>query len=122
MIMCNGAEEVGQAAEPTQSVSMVVHDLRVQVGVVLGYSQLILDETEGSLDPEHREFLRLILSAARSLNRLINEHLGASVPEHDPSKRRTAVYGQAAAQQGGGAPCATASSPEGPTAQEGPLA
>ena len=111
----------GREAPPRKTLSVVVHDLRVQIGVILGYSQLLLDEADASLNPEHREFVTLILTAARSLNRLVDEHLDLPVLPPPAAQRRTPGHNEADARPGVGSPWATAPGPGGPAAQEGRL-
>ncbi len=62
-------------------LGMAAHDLRKPAGVVLSTSELLLDELEGSLDDENREFLRFLVDAAAEMVRLIADFLDVSVIE-----------------------------------------
>lgn len=62
-------------------LGMAAHDLRKPVGVIMTYSEFVLDEAGPQLAPEHREFLRTCLNAATGMRRVIDEFLDLSVIE-----------------------------------------
>ncbi|MEI6632312.1 MAG: HAMP domain-containing sensor histidine kinase [Chlamydiota bacterium] len=62
-------------------IGMAAHDLRNPVGVIMIYSQLVLDAAGGCLGDEQRGFLRAILAAAAGMKRLIDNFLDVSVIE-----------------------------------------
>jgi signal transduction histidine kinase len=62
-------------------LGMAAHDLRKPIGVVMTYSEFVLDEAGGQLAPEHREFLRTCLAAAAGMKRLIDNFLDVSLIE-----------------------------------------
>ena len=95
-----GPERLAPQPELTKPLSVVVHDLRVQIGIVLGYSQLILEEAEATLNSEHREFLGLILAAGRALNGLVEDHLTVQVRKQRLASPPSAVAGAPEASPG----------------------
>ena len=64
-----------------QFLGMAAHDLRKPIGVIMTYSEFVLDEAGGQLSEEHREFLRICLAAATGMKRLIDGFLDLSVIE-----------------------------------------
>jgi signal transduction histidine kinase len=62
-------------------IGMAAHDLRKPVGVVMTYSEFVLDEAGDRLGDEQRGFLRASLAAAANMKRLIDNFLDVSVIE-----------------------------------------
>ncbi len=62
-------------------IGMAAHDLRKPVGVIMTYSEFVLDEAGDRLDDEQRGFLRTSLAAAVGMKRLIDNFLDVSVIE-----------------------------------------
>jgi signal transduction histidine kinase len=62
-------------------IGMAAHDLRRPIGVIMTYSEFVLDEAGDRLDDEQRGFLRATLSAATGMKRLIDNFLDVSVIE-----------------------------------------
>ncbi len=75
-------------------IGMAAHDLRKPVGVIMTYSEFLLDEAGDRLDDEQRGFLRTSLAAAAGMKRLIDNFLDVSVIESGHlrlERSRTAV-------------------------------
>ena len=64
-----------------QFLGMAAHDLRAPAGLIITYSEFLLDEAGKTLSEEHREFLRVCLSSALGMKRLIENFLDVSVIE-----------------------------------------
>jgi len=64
-----------------QFLGMAAHDLRKPVGVIMTYSEFVLDEAGPALSAEHRKFLQTCLAAAVGMKRLIDDFLDLSVIE-----------------------------------------
>ena len=64
-----------------QFLGMAAHDLRCPVGLIINYSEFVLDEAGERLSAEHREFLRISLAAATGMKQLIESFLDLSVIE-----------------------------------------
>jgi signal transduction histidine kinase len=62
-------------------IGMAAHDLRKPVGVVLTYSEFVLEEAGDRLGEEHRGFLRTSLAAAAGMKKLIDSFLDVAVIE-----------------------------------------
>jgi signal transduction histidine kinase len=62
-------------------LGMAAHDLRKPVGLIMTYSEFVLDEAGPQLTPEHREFLRTCLTAATGMRQVIDDFLDLSVIE-----------------------------------------
>ncbi len=56
-------------------ISVVSHDLRTPLTSIMGYLELVLDESEGPLTPEQRGFLEVIERNADRLLALVNDLL-----------------------------------------------
>ncbi len=56
-------------------ISVVSHDLRTPLTSIMGYLELVLDESEGPLTPEQRGFLEVIERNANRLLVLVNDLL-----------------------------------------------
>jgi signal transduction histidine kinase len=57
----------------------ISHDMRAPLRSMQGFSQILLEECEGQLSPEHQSFLRKINSGALRLDRLIQDVLNYSL-------------------------------------------
>jgi signal transduction histidine kinase len=77
----SNAELSGLNELKNQFLGMAAHDLRRPVGLVMAYSQFVLDEAGDALSDEHREFLSLILSSSESMKRLIDDFLDVAMIE-----------------------------------------
>jgi len=64
-----------------QFLGMAAHDLRNPIGLILNYSEFVLDEAGPRLSEEHREFLQVCVSASERMKRLIDNFLDVSVIE-----------------------------------------
>lgn len=64
-----------------QFLGMAAHDLRKPVGVVMTYTEFVLDEAGDQLSEEHRQFLQTCLKAATGMKRLIDDFLDVAVIE-----------------------------------------
>lgn len=64
-----------------QFLGMAAHDLRAPVGLIINYSEFVLDEAGAQLSAEHRGFLQTCLAAATGMNHLIENFLDVSVIE-----------------------------------------
>ncbi len=64
-----------------QFLGMAAHDLRAPVGLVINYSEFVLDEAGATLAAEHREFLQISLAAATGMQQLIESFLDLAVIE-----------------------------------------
>jgi signal transduction histidine kinase len=64
-----------------QFLGMAAHDLRAPVGLIINYSEFVLDEAGEQLSEEHREFLQICLNSAEDMQRLIESFLDFSVIE-----------------------------------------
>ena len=63
-----------------QFLGMAAHDLRNPLGLIMNYSEFVLDEAD-ELSSEHREFLQICLTAAVRMMQLIDGFLDVSVIE-----------------------------------------
>ena len=59
-------------------VAMISHELRTPLNVILGYSDLLLEDTFGPLHPDQREILRTIHGRGHELLQLIRDVLDLS--------------------------------------------
>ena len=62
-------------------LGMAAHDLRKPLGIIIGYTNLVLEETEGRLLEEERGFLSTVLSVSEDMTKLIDDFLDLSVIE-----------------------------------------
>ncbi len=62
----------------SEFISNVSHDLRTPLTAILGYSELLLEESEAPLTPFQEESLRLIMGSGQRLLRLVDDLLDAS--------------------------------------------
>jgi signal transduction histidine kinase len=62
-----------------QFLGMAAHDLRKPVGIVMAYSDFLIDEAADRLSPEHLSFLHTIRASADFMKRLIDNFLDASL-------------------------------------------
>jgi len=72
------ANLLGLIEEKNRFVGMAAHDLRNPLGIILGYSEFLEDETENVLNDEQKEFIRTIKSTSEFMLRLVNDLLDVS--------------------------------------------
>lgn len=61
--------------QKNELLGIAAHDLRNPLQVILIYSQFLLDEAAGSLEPEHLEFVRTIRRSSEFMLRLVEDLL-----------------------------------------------
>ena len=59
-------------------IGVVAHDLRNPLSLIMGYSEFLREDLEGTLDPERAEFLRVIQSSSKFMLHLVNDLLDVS--------------------------------------------
>lgn len=64
-----------------QFLGMASHDLRNPVGIILSYSDFLIEDLAGELSPDHLKFLNNIHSAAEDMKQVINDFLDVSIIE-----------------------------------------
>jgi len=69
----DGEAEIGAARNPPAAHVVLAHELRSPLNIILGYTDLLLDDTFGTLSAEQREPLECIDRASRQLLDHINE-------------------------------------------------
>ncbi len=67
--------------EKNQFLGMAAHDLRKPIGLVLSYSDFLLDEAASVLDKEHVGFLNIIQKSCTFMKRLVDDFLDVSAIE-----------------------------------------
>jgi signal transduction histidine kinase len=60
---------------------MATHDLRKPVGLVMSYTEFLIEESGSSISTEHRDFLHTIYSAADRMRRVVDDFLDVSLIE-----------------------------------------
>jgi signal transduction histidine kinase len=61
-----------------QFLGMAAHDVRNPLGVIMNFSEFLIDETENTFSEEHKKFLKIIYSSAEFLLKLIEDLLDIS--------------------------------------------
>jgi signal transduction histidine kinase len=69
------AELVRLNDQKNQFLGMAAHDLRNPIGVILSYSECILDEAGDALSEEHRQFLTTISRSSHFMLTMLNDLL-----------------------------------------------
>jgi signal transduction histidine kinase len=64
-----GRTEAASTAEP-ESLDKVAHDIRSAVNIIVGYTQLMLDQTTGKINARQRRALQDILKSSSRLHDL----------------------------------------------------
>ena len=67
--------------EKNQFLGMAAHDLRKPIGLILSYSDFLIDEAAPSLDSEHVGFLDTIQKSCLFMKRLVDDFLDVSAIE-----------------------------------------
>ena len=57
------------AADP-ENMDKITHDIRSSINIIIGYTQLMLDQTTGKINPRQRQALQDILKSSSRLNDL----------------------------------------------------
>ena len=66
--------------EKNQFLGMAAHDLRKPIGLVMSYSEFLLDDTD-TLDVEQAQFVRTINTSSTFMKRLVDDFLDVSAIE-----------------------------------------
>jgi len=64
----HGSQE-RHAADP-ENLDKITHDIRSSINIIIGYTQLMLDQTTGKINAQQRQALQDILKSSNSLNNL----------------------------------------------------
>lgn len=64
-----------------QFLGIAAHDLRNPLGIIMGYSDFLLEDTDGILSAEHRDMMNSILNSSEFMLHLLNDLLDVSVIE-----------------------------------------
>ena len=64
-----------------QFLGMASHDLRNPVGIILNYTDFLIEDLAKDLSPEHLKFLNNIRSSAYDMKQVINDFLDVSIIE-----------------------------------------
>ena len=59
--------------ETPDNLNQIVHDIHGAINVIIGYSQIMLDEANGKINAEQREALQYILKHGNRLYDLTND-------------------------------------------------
>lgn len=62
-------------------LGIAAHDLRSPLSVIMGYSNFVLEETEGTLSEDHVTMLKSILTSSKFMLNLLNDLLDVSAIE-----------------------------------------
>jgi signal transduction histidine kinase len=54
----------------SQSLDKITHDIRSSINIIIGYAQLMLDQTTGKINDQQRQALQDILKSTNRLNDL----------------------------------------------------
>ena len=65
----------------TTFLANMSHELRTPLNHIIGFTQIVLDQTAGVIGPEHREYLSDVLGSSKHLLTLINDVLDISAVE-----------------------------------------
>jgi len=68
-----GRVSQGNNRTVSRSIETVIHDFRSSLNIIIGYSELMLDEALGKMNKEQRDSLEDILESSQSLLDLIND-------------------------------------------------
>ncbi len=67
--------------EKNRFLGMAAHDLRKPIGLIITYSEFLIEETEGLLESEHINFLNTVNSSSTFMKRLVDDFLDVSAIE-----------------------------------------
>ena len=67
--------------EKNRFLGMAAHDLRKPIGLLLNYSEFLIDEASEVLSEEHKGFLNTIFSSCDFMRRLVDDFLDVSAIE-----------------------------------------
>jgi signal transduction histidine kinase len=74
------ARELTLCPERLEKIS---HDFRTPLNIIIGFSELLLDEVPGKINDEQRRSLDDILNSAQRLLSLVNDAFGPSAPDSE---------------------------------------
>ena len=60
----------GQHAAGSANLEKITHDVRSSINIIIGYTQLMLDQTTGKINVQQRQALQDILKSSNRLNEL----------------------------------------------------
>jgi protein-histidine pros-kinase len=68
------------------------HELRTPLNAIIGFSEFLIDEKPGALNPKQKEYLADVLNSGRHLLQLINDVLDLSKVEAGKMEVRTELF------------------------------
>ncbi len=87
------AEEVEEASQAkSEFLARMSHELRTPLNVIIGFSELLVDEVPGKISEEQRQCLNNILGSGRHLLHLIDEVLDLSKIESGKMELKLASF------------------------------
>jgi signal transduction histidine kinase len=85
-----------------QFLGMAAHDLRGPIGVIMNFSEFVIDEAGAALSAEHREFLQICLATATDMKRMVDDFLDFSIVESGKLRLELTTAGVAEILAGAG--------------------
>ncbi|MBN1581735.1 MAG: HAMP domain-containing histidine kinase [Anaerolineae bacterium] len=64
-----------------QFLGMAAHDLRTPLGIIMTYSEFLMDELAGVLNEEHERFLDIIFTSSQFMLQIVNDLLDVATIE-----------------------------------------
>jgi signal transduction histidine kinase len=65
----------------SERLEQISHDFRTQLNIIIGFTELLLDEAPGKINDEQRRSLNDILKSGRRLLSLVNDIFDPSSPD-----------------------------------------
>ena len=65
-----GHDSRGRYLADPENLEKITHDIRSSINIIIGYTQLMLDQTPGKINAQQRQALQDILKSSNHLNDL----------------------------------------------------
>lgn len=77
----NNAQLQRLNTEKNQFLGMAAHDLRKPIGLIITYSEFLIEEAGDALNTEQKDFIKTILASSSFMKRLVDDFLDVSAIE-----------------------------------------
>ena len=88
-LLLEASRELKKATQArSEFVAKLSHEFRATLNIIIGFTELMLDEIPGAINEDQRRSLEDILASSKRMLKLVNEYLEEPVPEKRKNIRR----------------------------------
>ena len=83
-LLMEASRELKKATQArSEFVAKLSHEFRAMLNIIIGFTELMLDEVPGAINDDQRRSLEDILTSSKRMLKLVNEYLEEPEPEKE---------------------------------------